>query len=80
MLVSQPGFDFGAFASLDFPDIAGLIIDQAHRQTETRGIHVEDGWVYFLHGWSQVIAEVFHLELTPEIFAALDKAASSIRS
>ena len=25
---------------------------------------IEDGWVYFLHGWTQVIAEVFHIELT----------------
>jgi shikimate 5-dehydrogenase len=53
---------------------------QAQRQTETRGVRVEDGWVYFLHGWSQVIAEVFHLDLTPELFAALDDAASSIRA
>jgi shikimate dehydrogenase len=42
-------------------------------------LRVEDGWVYFLHGWSQVIAEVFHLELTPELFAALAQAASTIR-
>jgi shikimate 5-dehydrogenase len=52
---------------------------QAERQAQSRNLTVEDGWVYFLHGWSQVIAEVFHLELTPELFAELDKAASVIR-
>jgi shikimate dehydrogenase len=52
---------------------------QALRQTESRGVRVEDGWVYFLHGWSQVIAEVFDLKLTPELFTRLDQAASSIR-
>jgi hypothetical protein len=32
-----------------------------------------------LHGWSQVIAEVFHLELTPKLFAKLDRTAAEIR-
>jgi shikimate dehydrogenase len=53
---------------------------QARRQSASRGVRVEDGWVYFLHGWTQVVAEVFHLDLTPETFAALDAAASTIRS
>jgi shikimate 5-dehydrogenase len=52
---------------------------QAERQAQSRNLTVEDGWVYFLHGWSQVIAEVFHLQLTPELFAELDKAAAVIR-
>ena len=24
---------------------------------------VENGWTYFLHGWTQVISEVFHVEI-----------------
>ncbi|NIN63518.1 MAG: shikimate dehydrogenase [Anaerolineae bacterium] len=52
---------------------------QAQRQAQSRNLTVEDGWVYFLHGWSEVIAEVFHLDLTPELFAELDKAAAVIR-
>lgn len=52
---------------------------QALRQTASRGVRVEDGWVYFLHGWTQVIAQVFHIALTPEVFAELDRAAASIR-
>ncbi len=30
-------------------------------QEDARRLQVEDGWVYFLHGWTQVIAEVFPL-------------------
>jgi hypothetical protein len=40
---------------------------------------VEDGWVYFLHGWTQVVAEVFQINLTPDLFRQLDQAAASIR-
>ncbi|MBP8973185.1 MAG: shikimate dehydrogenase [Anaerolineae bacterium] len=53
---------------------------QALRQRESRGVKVEDGWVYFLHGWSQVVAEVFDVTLTPVLFAELDRAAAPIRS
>lgn len=55
-------------------------IHQAIRQAKSRNLKIEDGWVYFLHGWTQVIAKVFHLNLMPDVFAQLDKAASSIRS
>jgi shikimate 5-dehydrogenase len=40
-----------------------VFLDQARAQAEERALHVEDGWVYFLHGWTQVIAEVFHIEI-----------------
>lgn len=53
---------------------------QAEHQVSTRGVRVEDGWIYFLHGWTQVIAKVFHLDLTPELFKELDHAASAIRA
>jgi shikimate dehydrogenase len=53
---------------------------QARRQERTRDLRVEDGWLYFLHGWSEVIAEVFHVELTPERFELLSAEAEAIRS
>ena len=53
---------------------------QARRQQRTRDLKVEDGWLYFLHGWSEVIAEVFHVELTPERFRLLSAEAETIRS
>lgn len=53
---------------------------QARRQERTRDLRVEDGWLYFLHGWSEVTAEVFHVELTPERFELLSAEAEAIRS
>jgi shikimate 5-dehydrogenase len=40
-----------------------VFLDQARAQQNQRDLHVEDGWVYFLHGWTQVIAEVFHVDI-----------------
>ena len=53
---------------------------QALRQHVTRNVTVEDGWVYFLHGWSQVIAQVLHIELTEALFARLDETAATVRA
>jgi shikimate dehydrogenase len=52
---------------------------QALRQAGERSLSVHDGWRYFLHGWTEVIAEVFHLDLPPERFAVLAKAAAPYR-
>jgi shikimate dehydrogenase len=52
---------------------------QARRQERARDLAVEDGWLYFLHGWSEAIAEVFHVELTPERFELLSAEAEAIR-
>lgn len=52
---------------------------QAERQAAQRRLVIEDGWVYFLHGWTQVIAEVFQLRITSDVFRRLDEAASSLR-
>ncbi|MCU0509744.1 MAG: shikimate dehydrogenase, partial [Anaerolineae bacterium] len=40
-----------------------VFLRQAQAQKESRNLTVEDGWVYFLHGWTQVIAQVFHTEI-----------------
>jgi shikimate 5-dehydrogenase len=40
-----------------------LFLDQASAQADSRRLHVEDGWVYFIHGWTRVIAEVFHIDI-----------------
>jgi shikimate 5-dehydrogenase len=52
---------------------------QAEQQVATRNLIIEDGWVYFLHGWTQIIAEVFQIDLTPELFIQLDEVASALR-
>ena len=51
---------------------------QARRKADSYHLTIEDGWVYFLHGWTQVVAEVFDVELTPELFRQLDDAASEL--
>ncbi|MEA3533893.1 shikimate dehydrogenase [Rhizobium sp. CC-YZS058] len=40
-----------------------IFLDQARRQEAERALQVEDGWTYFLHGWTQVIAEVFNVAI-----------------
>ncbi|WP_395673324.1 shikimate dehydrogenase family protein [Inquilinus sp.] len=40
-----------------------VFLDQARRQQAAQGLTVEDGWTYFIHGWTQVIAEVFHIPI-----------------
>ena len=40
-----------------------VFLDQARTQRDLRGLQIEDGWTYFLHGWTQVIAEVFHIDI-----------------
>jgi shikimate dehydrogenase len=52
---------------------------QAKSQTVTNNLQLEDGWIYFLHGWTQVIAQVFHLEIASEMFVKLERAASEYR-
>lgn len=54
-----------------------VFLDQARRQQATKGLQIEDGWTYFLHGWTQVIAEVFDVSIPtsgPE-FEALSRIA-----
>src|SRR5690606_36377712 len=31
-----------------------VFLDQARRQQTARALQVEDGWTYFIHGWTQV--------------------------
>lgn len=66
-------WEFNYRGELDF-------MHQALRQKEARNLRVEDGWLYFLHGWSQVIAQVLHLELTEALFAQLNESAAATRS
>ena len=40
-----------------------VFLAQARRQQQARKLRIEDGWVYFIHGWTRVIAEVFHVDI-----------------
>jgi len=37
---------------------------QARAQQAARRLHVEDGWIYFVHGWAQAIAAIFEIEVS----------------
>jgi shikimate dehydrogenase len=50
----------------------------AREQANSHRLAVEDGWRYFLHGWTEVIAEVFGLEMTPSLFGELAGIAEQI--
>ena len=52
-------------------------LEQARRQLPPARVH--DGWRYFVHGWTLVIAEVFAIQLTADRFAALQQAAEPFR-
>ncbi|MEJ2708452.1 MAG: hypothetical protein P8074_12625 [Anaerolineales bacterium] len=65
-------WEFNYRGELDF-------MQQALAQVESRNVKVEDGWIYFVHGWSQVIAQVLHFELTPSLFDRLNETASTVR-
>jgi shikimate 5-dehydrogenase len=58
-----------------------VFLNQARAQARSRWLQVEDGWTYFLHGWTQVIGEVFHVLIPvrgPE-FEALSQIAQIAR-
>ena len=40
-----------------------VFLDQARRQEASRQLQIEDGWTYFIYGWTRVIAEVFHVDI-----------------
>lgn len=52
---------------------------QAQEQSGDKHLIVEDGWMYFIFGWTQVIAEVFHTEILGERLRACSSIAQSIR-
>ncbi len=57
-------------------DLAFLNV--AAGQQAARGLVVEDGWRYFLHGWTEVIAEVFGVTMSPSVFAQLASIAAEV--
>ena len=38
---------------------------------------IEDGWTYFIHGWTQVVAEVFHIDDIAEKIEELSRIAKN---
>jgi shikimate 5-dehydrogenase len=65
-------WEFNYRGELDF-------LHQALAQRESRQLRVEDGWRYFLHGWTEVIAQVLHLDLDRPTFERLARIAEAVR-
>lgn len=40
-----------------------VFLDQANAQKQAQNLQVVDGWVYFIHGWTRVVAEVFDIDI-----------------
>jgi shikimate 5-dehydrogenase len=70
--MNSVSWEFNYRGELDF-------LHQSMAQAESRKVKVEDGWLYFVHGWTQVVAQVLHFDLTPSLFDQLNQAASTVR-
>ena len=55
-----------------------IFMEQAKAQEKENHLHVEDGWVYFIHGWVQVISEVFNVEIGADMLEKLSEIAKNI--
>ncbi len=53
---------------------------QANKQRNERNLHVEDGWIYFIHGWTQVISEVFHISANGKMLKLCNDIAMEMRN
>jgi shikimate 5-dehydrogenase len=58
-----------------------VFLDRARSQQQARHLTIEDGWVYFIHGWTRVMAEVFHREIPTSgpVFDELCRIAAAVR-
>ena len=65
-------WEFNYRGELDF-------MHQALAQVECNHVKVEDGWLYFVHGWTLVVSQVLHFDLTPGLFDKLNLAAESVK-
>ena len=66
-------WEFNYRGELDF-------MHQALRQKDDKNLYVEDGWIYFIHGWTQVIAEVFHIDITGKVLEDCTAIADDMRA
>ncbi|MGQ9630518.1 MAG: shikimate dehydrogenase family protein [bacterium] len=58
-----------------------VFLKQARAQKEKRNLRIEDGWAYFVYGWTRAIAEIFHIEIPIKgpVFDDLSEIASRFR-
>ena len=56
-----------------------LFLQQALAQQADRLLTVVDGWRYFLYGWTQVIEQVLHVEVSAQQFEQMGQIAARCR-
>jgi shikimate 5-dehydrogenase len=58
-----------------------VFLEQAQAQQSARRLRVVDGWVYFLHGWTRVMSDVFEREIPARgpLFEELGRIAAATR-
>ena len=58
-----------------------LFLRQAQAQEATSNLKIEDGWIYFVHGWTRGIADVFGVDIPTQgrEFDELARIATSVR-
>ena len=58
-----------------------VFMDQARAQQRAKNLQIEDGWTYFVHGWTRVIAEVFQIDIPTSAprFDEISRIAASAR-
>lgn len=54
-------------------------LHQARGQQRQRSLVVEDGWVYFIHGWAAVVADAFEIEIDGPTLERLSDVAAEVR-
>jgi shikimate 5-dehydrogenase len=54
-------------------------LTQANEQSATRRITVHDGWLYFLHGWSEALSAILGQDLSGSTFLQLAAIAETLR-
>jgi shikimate 5-dehydrogenase len=52
---------------------------QGKAQEKSSNLKVIDGWRYFIYGWTQVISEVFDVDISDEDFKILEAQAEANR-
>jgi shikimate 5-dehydrogenase len=57
-----------------------VFLDQANAAKTAQCLQIEDGWTYFIYGWTQVIEEVFNIEIpvAGDGFVAISEIATKV--
>ena len=55
-------------------------LQQARAQQAARRLQIADGWTYFLHGWTRVMADVFDRDIPTRgpLFEELGRIAATV--